>query len=173
MVVLFAGSMYGLPLQHTVDDVMATERNSVVKSGNKVWRETVDLAGWDIPNSKSPKPSSNTCLLGADVRHDKDGSVLDITETRVDTLEQLILEHLNSDLLSAGAAGKLYGRSSATSSQSNGKYGRAKLGPIKSRQYDHHNKKLTKQARAAFFLVEGCVPKSGANTGPVKARSLV
>ena len=143
--------MYGSPLQHTVDDVMATERNSVVESGNKVWRETIDLAGWDIPDSKSPKPSDNTCLLGADVRHDKDGSVLDITETRVDTLEQLILEHLNSDLLSAGAAAKLYGRLSATSSQSNGKYGRAKFGPIKSRQYDHHNKKLTRQLRAALL----------------------
>ena len=143
--------MYGLPLQHTVDDVMATERNSVVECGNKVWRETIDLAGWDIPNSKSPKPSNNTCLLGADVRHDGDASVLDITETRVDTLEQLIMEHLNSNLLSAGAAGKLYGRLSATSSQSNGKYGRAKLGPIKSRQYDHHNKKLTNQLRAALL----------------------
>ena len=79
--------MYGLPLQHTVDDVLATERNSVVKSGNDVWRETIDLAGWDIPDSNSPKPSNNTCLLGADVRHDADGSVLDIIETRVRALE--------------------------------------------------------------------------------------
>ena len=79
------------------------------------------------------------------------GSGLDITETRIDTLEQLILEHLNTDQLSAGAAAKLYGRLSATSSQSHGKYGRAKLGPIKARQYNHHNHKLTNQLRAALL----------------------
>ena len=31
--------MYGSPLQHTVDDVMATERCSVVERGNQVWRK--------------------------------------------------------------------------------------------------------------------------------------
>ena len=142
--------MYGLPLQHTVHDVMATERNSIVQSGNDVWRETIDLAGWDIPDSKSPKPSDNTCLLGADIRHDAEGSVIDITEARVDTLEQLIMEHLNSNLLAAGAAGKLWsiiGHEFAVKC----KYGRAKLGPIKSRQYDHHNNKLTNQLRAALL----------------------
>ena len=46
--------MYGLPLQHTVDDVMATERCSIVDKGNEVWRKTIELAGWDIPDSKSP-----------------------------------------------------------------------------------------------------------------------
>ena len=53
--------------------------------------------------------------------------------------------------MSAGAAGELYGRLSATSSQSHGKFGRAKLGPIKARQYDHHNKHLTNQLRAALL----------------------
>ena len=143
--------MYGLPLQHTVDDVMATESDDIAHSGNKAWRETIDLAGWDIPDSKSPTPSRNTCLLGADVRHDWSGSVLDITEIRADTLVQMISEHMNSDQLTAGAAAKLYGRLSATSSQTNGKYGRAKLGPIKSRQYGHHHKSLTRQLRVALL----------------------
>ena len=143
MVVLLDGSMFGLLLQHTVDDIMATERCSVVEKGNEVWRKTIKLAGWDIPDSKSPTPSSETCLLGADVGHVEHGSELDIIETRLDTLEQLFLEHLNSDQLSAGAAAKLYGRLSATSSQSHGKYGRAKLGPIEARQCNHHHHKLT------------------------------
>ena len=64
---------------------------------------------------------------------------------------RLFSEHLNSDKLSVSAAGKLYGHLSATSSQSNGKYSRAKFGPIKSRQYDHHHKSLTKQLRAALL----------------------
>ena len=97
--------MYGLPLQHTVDDVMATERCSVVESCNKVWRNTTEIAGWDIPDSKSPPPSSGTCLLGADVRHHELCSVLDITEARVDTLAQLLVGHLDDNRLNAGAAG--------------------------------------------------------------------
>ena len=109
------------------------------------------MAGWGIPDSKSPKPSSETCLLGADVRHREHGSELDITETRVGALDELLLEHLRSDKLDAGAAGELYGRLSATGSQSHGKYGRAKLGPIKARQYDHHNTNLTNQLRAALL----------------------
>ena len=90
-------------------------------------------------------------MLGADVRHWEHGSELDITETRVDTLEEVLLEHLRSEKLSAGAAGKLYGRLSATSSQTHGKFGRAKLGPIKARQYDPHNMHLTNQLRAALL----------------------
>ena len=44
--------MYGLPLQHTVDDVMATERCSVVESGNHVWRKPQKLLVgiFPIPN---------------------------------------------------------------------------------------------------------------------------
>ena len=99
-----------------------------------------DIAGWDITDSKSLPPSNETCLLGADVRYHKQGSELAITETRVDTLEQPLLGHSNGNCLNAGAAGELYGRLPATSPQSHGKWGRAKLGPIKARQYDHHNK---------------------------------
>ena len=76
--------------------------------------KTTEIVGLSIPDSKPP--SSETCLLGADVRHHELGSELDITETRVDTLEQLLLGHLNDERLNAGAAGKLYGRLSATSS---------------------------------------------------------
>ena len=68
--------------------------------------------------------------------------MLDITETRVDTLEQLLLGHLNDERLNVGAVGKLSGWLSATISQSHGKWGRAKLGPIKARQNDHHNTPL-------------------------------
>ena len=139
--------MYGLPLQHIVGDVMVTERCSGVGSGYHVWRITTEIVGWDIPDFKSPPPSSETCLLGADVRHHEQGSELDIMETRVDTLEQLLLGDACSN---AGAAGKLCGRLSVTSSQSHGKWGRAKFGPIKARQYDHHNKHLTNQRRAAL-----------------------
>ena len=85
--------MYGSPLQHTVDDVMATERCSVVESGNQVWGTTTEIAGWGIPGSKSHPLPSGTCLLGADVRHHELGSELGITETRVDTVEQLLLGH--------------------------------------------------------------------------------
>ena len=87
------------------------------------------------------------------------GSELDTTETRIGTLEQLILEHLNTDQLSAGAAAKLYGRLSATSSQTHGKFGRAKLGPIKARQYNHHNTHWTKPVKSCSVMVVASPPK--------------
>ena len=83
--------MYGLPLQHSVDDVVATERCSVVDLGNEVWRKTIEMVGWDIPDSKSPLPSSDTCLLGPGFRHRGHGSELDVAGTRVDTLEHMLM----------------------------------------------------------------------------------
>ena len=79
--------LLGLPLQHTVDDVIATERKENAVCGNDAWRQITALIGWDIPDSTSPFPSSNTCLLGAGVRHREHGPELDMTETRIDTLE--------------------------------------------------------------------------------------
>ena len=71
-------------------------------------------------------------------------------ETRVQTISDTILMHLEQGILTAGAAGKLYGRLSATSSQTNDKYGRAKLSPIKKRQYQHFCSDLTNQLRSAL-----------------------
>ena len=59
-----------------------------------------------------------------------------------------MFDHLND--LGAGVAGETYDRVSATSSQSHGKWGRAHVGPTKARQYDHHNKHLANQLRAAL-----------------------
>ena len=106
--------MYGLPLQHTVDDVMAIGMWCVVDSGNHVLMKTTEISGWDVPDSKPPLPLSDTCLLGADVRHREHGSELDLTEAILDTLEQLLIDHLNANQLSVGAAGKFYGRLLAT-----------------------------------------------------------
>ena len=47
------------------------------------------------------------------------------------------MNHIKLGTLSAGAAGKLYGRLSATNSQTHGCFGRAKLSPTKKRQYEH------------------------------------
>ena len=143
-------ALYGLPLQQTADDVIATEREGVVNSGNYVWRQTIEAGGWDIPDSKSPLPAPDACMLGADVRHTVTSSVLDITETRVQTISDTILLHLDKCILTAGVAGKLYGRLSATSSQTHGKYGRAKLSPLQKRQYQHHCSTLTHQLRSAL-----------------------
>ena len=41
--------MYGSPLQHIVDDVMATERCSFVDSGNHVWMKTTAISGGKLP----------------------------------------------------------------------------------------------------------------------------
>ena len=136
-------TLYGLPLQHAVDDVIATEREGVVSCGNCVWRQTIEAGGWDIPDSKSPLPAPDACMLGADVRHIVTSSVLDIIEAKVQTISDTISMHLEKGILAAGAACKLYGRLPATSSQTNGKYGRAKFSPIKKCQFQHHCSTLT------------------------------
>ena len=59
--------------------------------------------------------------------------------------------HIQSKNLSAGASGKLYGRLSATTSQTHGRYGRAKLGPIKRRQYEHGMSHLTRQLLSSLW----------------------
>ena len=42
--------LLGLPLQHTVGDVIATERENLVVACNKTWREVIAIAGWEIPD---------------------------------------------------------------------------------------------------------------------------
>ena len=143
--------LIGLPLQHTVDDVIATERKEIAVCGNDAWREITALTGWDIPDSKSPPPAETTCVLGADIRHDAYDSEIDVTELRAETLRSVVYDHIQKDNLGAGAAGKLYGRFSATNSQSHGCYGRAKLGPIKKRQYEHGKSHLTRQLISSLW----------------------
>ena len=52
--------LLGLPLQHAVGDVIATERKEIAVCGNNAWREITALIGWDIPDSKSPPPAGTT-----------------------------------------------------------------------------------------------------------------
>ena len=62
------------------------------------------------------------------------------------------MNHINAGSLSAGAAGKLYGRLSATNSQTHGCFGRAKLSPIKKRQYEHGGGgRLSRQLLASLW----------------------
>ena len=77
--VLCYGPLIGLPLRHTVDDVIATERQAIAESGHTAWRQITSLCGWEIPDSKSPPPAEFTCVLGADIKHFKSDSEIDIT----------------------------------------------------------------------------------------------
>ena len=62
-----------------------------------------------------------------------------------------MLNHIQTQNLSAGASGKLHGRLPATNSQSHGCYGRAKLGPIKKIQYEHGKSHLTRQLLSSLW----------------------
>ncbi len=50
--------LLGLPLQHTVGDVIATEREGIAVCGNDAWREITALTGWDIPDSNHKSPQA-------------------------------------------------------------------------------------------------------------------
>ena len=57
-------SMGAMGMSHCVDDMLVAERASTISSGYRLWRETVALAGWDVPDKKSPPPSSSCQILG-------------------------------------------------------------------------------------------------------------
>ena len=45
------------------------ERMVTVLGGNTAWRQITHLAGWNIPDEKSPEPTQAFVALGATVNH--------------------------------------------------------------------------------------------------------
>ena len=106
-------AMGGVAASHCVDDVLAADRTSTIVSGFLLWRHLAALAGWDVPDRKSPPPTNRGRILGAE--SDLTGTpshppVLRIAEDRAHQLSAMLQNVLDRDALCPGRAGKIFGR---------------------------------------------------------------
>ena len=103
----------GLPASHCVGDVLVADRASTIFSGYRLWRKLAFLAGWDVPDRKSPPPSSSSRILGmhSDLsKTPKEPAVVRIAEDRADQILKVFQEVLRRGSLSPSLAGKIWGR---------------------------------------------------------------
>ena len=135
----FLSAAIALPTHHCVDDVVGVDRVSTATETWKCWRRIAEATGWDVPDEKSPAPSAATVALGAMLDHTPTpnaSSNIWVTEERSEAITMDLRSCWQRKTLGSGEASKLWGRLQSLSSQLNARFGRAKLGPIKRRQYE-------------------------------------
>ena len=142
-----------LPMSHCVDDMLVADRASTIHSGFRLWRGLARLAGWDIPDRKSPPPASSGRVLG--VRSNLAATpagcpVIEVAPDRVDQLLGMLDEIISSNRLSPGLAGKVWGRLQFASTQAYGRVGRAMLRAFSRRQHETGRQNLNPQLRASI-----------------------
>ena len=146
-------SMGAMGMSHCVDDMLVAERASTISSGYRLWRETVALAGWDVPDKKSPPPSSSCQILGvmSDLTHTPHNPPeIKVTQKRVEKLLEQLKEVLTKQRLGSGLAGKLWGRLQFASTQAYGRTGRAMLRALNRRQHEGGRHGLNTQLHACL-----------------------
>ena len=149
--------LYLLPMEQCVDDLLSVERVTTMLSGYHCWRSFADACGWDVPDEKSPKPQQYLRTLGAmtDLRTFPYGPIsLESVSERVETTMKDLRGILESNRLSPGFSGKLYGRMQWASATVFGRFGRAMLRAFSRRQHEPGRFNLNPQIRAAceFWL---------------------
>ena len=152
----------GLPASHCVDDVLVADRKSTINSGYQLWRHLADLAGWDVPDRKSPLPSAISRVLGvcSDLSPTPSSPPLIRLETdRCDQLTASLTEVAAKKTLSPSLAGKLYGRLSFATCQAYGKFGRAQLRPFSRRQHEPGRFWLNPQLQTSIDFWLEILPK--------------
>ena len=142
-----------VPASHCVDDALVSERLDTIESGWVLWRAFADLAGWDVPDVKSPPPSQvGRILVAASVPSNTPtkSPILAIAEDRKEQLAEVLREVLRVNHLASGLAGKIWGRLSFACTQVYGRLGRAKLNPFSRRQHELSQHRLNTQLRKSM-----------------------
>ena len=144
---------------HCVDDLLAIERASTSFSAYMSWRALALACGWDVPDSKSPPPSSVLRTLGAmtDLSEFPDGPILlRAVEERCESIRVVLNNVLSSKYLMPALSGKIFGKLGFLSSQFYGRMGRSFLRAFARRQHDANHVGLNPQLRASceFWLDE-------------------
>ena len=106
-------TLFLLPIEPCVDDLLSVERATAMLIGYHCWRSFADACGWDVPDEKSPRPQQYLRTLGAmtDLRSFPHGPIsLESVSERVETTMNDLRGILTSNRLSPGFSGKLYGR---------------------------------------------------------------
>ena len=168
---LVMASTFAVPMTCCVDDVICIERASSISSAYLCWRIMCDLAGWDVPNSKSPLPSLFFRALGVfiDLRLlPKRPFYIRITQDRLEKLINSIDKILEARTLLPGAASQLWGQLCWTTITTHGKVGKPMLRALNRRAHEkrHH---LNPQLRFILLwwrdFLSNAIPRSIAVTG--------
>ena len=117
------------------------------------WRGFADHCGWDVPDSKSPPPSSRFRSLGAMLDFSKfprEPMLLRPAEDRIESSTALLASILDCRTLPPGLAGKLYGKLMCLSSRYFGRCGRALLRAFSRRQHELSRRGLNPQLVTAL-----------------------
>ena len=95
-----------------IDDTMTAELSNTVQVGYRVSFRFAKACGWQIPDSKSPRPVALFRLLGAMVglRRIPLPPILRLADDRYWQLYGIISDVLCAESLSAGLAGQLFGQ---------------------------------------------------------------
>ena len=147
------GSLGAMGMSHCVDDMLVAERAATICSGYSLWRSVVALAGWDVPDKKSPPPTCSAQILGvlSDLSQTPHNPPqIRVTEARVRRLQAQLNEVLQKEKLGSGLAGKLWGRLQFASTQAYGRTGRAMLRALNRRQHKGGRYCLNPQLKSCF-----------------------
>jgi len=142
-----------VPATHCVDDVLCIERQATARSAWFAWRAFASLCGWDVPDSKSPLPSSAFRAVGAwlDLSALPQGhATFCIAADRSQHLQEELNTVLDANMLPPGRAGQLYGKLGFASTQIFGMMGRAPLRPFVRRQHERSRVALNPQMLASI-----------------------
>ena len=126
-------------MQSCVDDMFATERESTIQSAYDAFMFMAKVCGWDVPLTKAPPPSGCINIIGAKLDLTpvpRLPAIFRILEHRMAEIAQAMQEALQTKRLGPGPSGKLYGQLGFACTQAWGRMGRAKLAPLKRRQYE-------------------------------------
>ena len=110
----------------------------MVGSGWRLWRTLSQITGWDIPDSKSPRPNHVFNAIGITV--DLEGlpqgnAIFSVSEPQRMSIKPSILPYLFERRITSSEAGFLWGRLGHAATQMFGMYGRARLAPLVRRQH--------------------------------------
>ena len=146
-------SLGAVPMSHCVDDMLCTDRKTTILSGFRLWRGLARLAGWDVPDRKSPPPSPCSRVLG--VMSDLSPTphappLVRVTPDRVELLVAALSKVIENGHLTSGLAGKLWGRLQFASTQAYGRIGKAMLRAFNRRQHEEGRVHLNSQLKASI-----------------------
>ena len=154
-------AIFAILTDHCVDDLLCAERAETAMSAFLGWRNLARMCGWDVPDVKSPPPTTSFRALGAitDLTDFPGGPIrLRAAPDRIDAISNDLKAILASGFLRPAFAGKMFGKMSFMASQFYGRLGKALLRAFSRRQHDKKHISLNPQLRAACLYWVDCLP---------------
>ena len=143
--------LFAVAFQQCIDDLLGQEEWTSADWGYICWRLFAAMAGWDVPDKKSPLPGTRPRVLGAFMHYGNlaRASHLCICPIRLQAILQQLQSIQSLQLLYPGEAMSIHGKLMHVSDQMFGQVGRAHTRAFRRRSYEHRTA-LNPQLRAAL-----------------------